>query len=139
MVLGSRNGAAGFVWRSAFLNGFLSFLTRVKVSWNVQQTVVVFFSFFLLYGYIADLANFVPYYVKPGRERLYLAGAEELEKATPPGAFIGSTGGGVVAYFIKDRTIINLDGLMNTTEYFRLLKEGPGYRIYGCDWYGIPV
>jgi hypothetical protein len=55
---------------------------------------------------------------------LYLAGAEALEKVTPAGARIGSTGGGVVAYFIKDRTIINLDGLMNTTEYFHLLKEG---------------
>jgi hypothetical protein len=104
--------------------GFLALLSRVKVPKNVQQTVVVFFSIFLLYNYITDLANFVPYYVKPGRERLYLAGVDGLENATPPGARIGSTGGGVVAYFIKDRTIINLDGLMNTTEYFHLLKEG---------------
>lgn len=105
-------------------DGFLALLSRVRVGKNVQQTVVVFFSLFLLYNYVTDLVNFVPYYVKPGRERLYLAGVEGLEKATPPGARIGSTGGGVVAYFIKDRTIINLDGLMNTTEYFHLLKEG---------------
>jgi hypothetical protein len=96
----------------------------VRLNKNIQQTVVVFFSLFLFYSYMTDLINFVPYYVKPGRERLYLAGSEGLEKVTPSGARIGSTGGGVVAYFIKDRTIINLDGLMNTTEYFRLLKAG---------------
>ncbi|MEI8133028.1 MAG: hypothetical protein WCG34_11395 [Leptolinea sp.] len=105
-------------------DGFLAFLSWVRVAKNLQQTVVVFFSLFLLYNYVTDLVSFVPYYVKPGRERLYLAGAEGLEKATPPGARIGSTGGGVVAYFIKDRTIINLDGLMNSIEYFHLLKEG---------------
>jgi hypothetical protein len=103
---------------------FLSLLTWVRVTKNVQQTVVVFFLLFLLYYYVIDLVNFVPYSVRPEREKLYLAGVEGLEKVTPPGAIIGSTGGGVVAYFIKGRTIINLDGLMNTTEYFHLLKEG---------------
>jgi hypothetical protein len=103
---------------------FLNFLVRLKMPQSIQQTMVVCFSLFLLYVYAADLISFVPYYVKPGRENLYLAGVVALENETPPGARIGSTGGGVVAYFIKDRTIINLDGLMNSTEYFHLLKEG---------------
>ena len=105
-------------------DAFLAFLTRLKMPRNVQQTMVVCLSLFLFYVYAADLISFVPYYVKPGRENLYLAGVVAVEKETPPGAKIGSTGGGVVAYFIKDRTIINLDGLMNSTEYFHLLKEG---------------
>lgn len=29
-----------------------------------------------------------------------------------------------MAYFIHDRTIVNLDGLMNTSEYFHLLQAG---------------
>jgi hypothetical protein len=102
----------------------LALLSWFKLTKNIQQTVVVFFSLFLFYNYVTDLISFVPYYVKPGRERLYLAGVEGLENTTPPGARIGSTGGGVIAYFIHDRTIINLDGLMNSTEYFQLLKEG---------------
>jgi hypothetical protein len=105
-------------------DAFLAFLVKLKMPRNVQQTMVVCLSLFLFYVYAADLISFVPYYVKPGRENLYLAGVVAVEKETPPGAKIGSTGGGVVAYFIKDRTIINLDGLMNSTEYFHLLKEG---------------
>ncbi len=111
--------------------GILTVLTRLRVPRNVQQTVVVFFSLLLLYNYAIDLVNFVPYYVKPGRERLYLAGVEAVENETPPGSIIGSTGGGVVAYFIKDRTIINLDGLMNSTTYFSLLKKGDAQSLYG--------
>lgn len=102
----------------------LEMLTRMRLAKNVQQTVVVFFSLFLLYVYTADLVSFVPYTGEHGSERLYLAGVDALEKETPPGARIGSTGGGVVAYFIHDRTIINLDGLMNSTDYFKLLKAG---------------
>jgi hypothetical protein len=105
-------------------DAFLSTLARFRITRNIHQTVVVFFSLFMLYNFVADLVYFVPYYVKPGNERLYLAGVDALEEATPAGAIIGSTGGGVVAYFIQDRTIINLDGLMNTKEYFHLLKEG---------------
>ncbi len=108
-------------------DGILEGLTLVKLNRNIQQTIVVFFSLFLVYNYVVDLVNFVPYYVKPGREQLYLAGVEALEEATPEGAIIGSTGGGVVAYFIKDRTIVNLDGLMNSAYYFKLLKSGDSY------------
>jgi hypothetical protein len=46
-----------------------------------------------------------------------------LEDSTRPGAIIGMTGGGNVGYFIKDRTIINMDGLINSYEYFRVLQE----------------
>jgi hypothetical protein len=45
-----------------------------------------------------------------------------LEQITEPGSVIGSTGGGSLAYFIHDRTIVNLDGLMNSTRYFNLMK-----------------
>jgi hypothetical protein len=46
-----------------------------------------------------------------------------LEKNTEPGAIIGMTGGGNVGYFIKGRTIVNMDGLINSPEYFRALKS----------------
>jgi uncharacterized membrane protein YfcA len=54
----------------------------------------------------------------------YLAGAKGLEATTEPGAIIGSTGGGVLGYFVKDRTIVNLDGLINSYAYFQMLKSG---------------
>jgi len=46
-----------------------------------------------------------------------------LEQNTEPGSVIGMTGGGNVSYFIKDRTIINMDGLINSYTYFELLKN----------------
>jgi len=46
-----------------------------------------------------------------------------LEKHTEPGSIIGMTGGGNAGYFIKDRTVVNMDGLINSYEYFQLLKE----------------
>jgi hypothetical protein len=49
-----------------------------------------------------------------------------LEKNTPPGAAIGMTGGGNVGYFIRGRTIVNMDGLINSYEYFLALKTGTG-------------
>lgn len=43
---------------------------------------------------------------------------------TDPGDVIGMTGGGLTAYFVPDRTIINLDGLINSADYFDKLRNG---------------
>ncbi len=47
-----------------------------------------------------------------------------LEAHTKPGDVIGMTGGGSVGYFIHNRTIVNIDGLINSTDYFKDLKAG---------------
>ncbi len=47
-----------------------------------------------------------------------------LEGHTEPGSIIGMTGGGNAGYFIKDRTIVNMDGLINSYAYFQALKAG---------------
>ena len=47
-----------------------------------------------------------------------------IDSQTEPGDVIGMTGGGLTAYFIPDRTIINLDGLINSEDYFRKLQDG---------------
>lgn len=53
----------------------------------------------------------------------YMDIAAFLETHTEPGSIIGMTGGGNAAYFIRDRTIVNMDGLINSYEYFLMLKE----------------
>lgn len=55
--------------------------------------------------------------------RRMFAEVEFLETHTPPGSLIGITGGGTVAYFIRERSIVNLDGLVNSPEYFALMRE----------------
>ena len=49
-----------------------------------------------------------------------------LEEHTEPGSIIGLTGGGNVGYFIPDRTIINMDGLINSYTYFQALQTRTG-------------
>ena len=49
-----------------------------------------------------------------------------LETHTPAGSLIGMTGGGTEAYFIHDRTVINLDGLINSKAYYDLVRAGQG-------------
>jgi hypothetical protein len=49
--------------------------------------------------------------------------AEFLEANTEPGSIIGFTGGGNAGYFVRDRTVINMDGLINSYEYFQLLQD----------------
>lgn len=49
-----------------------------------------------------------------------------LEAHTKPGDIIGMTGGGSFAYFIHDRTVVNMDGLANNSDYFQAMKKGVG-------------
>ena len=63
----------------------------------------------------------------PGQAGEFMAGIHNVEDFTEPGALIGMTGGGTIGYFIQDRTVVNLDGLINGLEYFRLLRIGKGY------------
>ena len=46
-----------------------------------------------------------------------------LEEHTEPGSLIGITGGGNIGYFIHDRTITNMDGLINSYPYFQALQS----------------
>ena len=50
--------------------------------------------------------------------------ARFIRSQTEPEDVIGMTGGGLTAYFIPDRTIINLDGLINSADYFKKLQNG---------------
>ncbi|HUG35271.1 MAG TPA: hypothetical protein VMJ90_10920, partial [Anaerolineales bacterium] len=54
----------------------------------------------------------------------YMDIAVLLEENTEPGSLIGFTGGGNVGYFIQDRTIVNMDGLINSNAYFEALQAG---------------
>ncbi|MCL4260733.1 MAG: hypothetical protein KJZ52_08915, partial [Anaerolineales bacterium] len=47
-----------------------------------------------------------------------------LETNTEPGSLIGLTGGGNVGYFIRDRAVLNMDGLINSVSYFEHLQNG---------------
>ena len=66
-------------------------------------------------------------YYDPNRPHMEVL--QYLETNTPPGSIIGMTGGGNVGYFIRGRTIVNMDGLINSHAYFQALQNGtaPAY------------
>jgi hypothetical protein len=74
--------------------------------------------------------------VSAGAEHAYITETRDIEQITPPGAVIGMTGGGVTAYFIHDRTIINLDGLINSKEYFNELQKGNADNFFASNHMG---
>jgi len=67
----------------------------------------------------------------------YLAVSEWLEEETEEDAVIGIAASGSTAYFTRDRTIVNLDGLINGFEYFNRLQsdEALAYlSLIGADY-----
>lgn len=70
------------------------------------------------------LVNQYPGTVTAEGQDAYLIQVIALERETPEGSLIGMTGGGETAYFIENRTIFNLDGLINSVAYFEALKAG---------------
>ncbi len=81
---------------------------------------------FLLLNFLIYLSKLTPWTVSPGQEQGYLTGARGLEENTEPGSIIGSTGGGVLAYFTHGRTIVNMDGLISSYPYYQMLRSGQG-------------
>lgn len=54
----------------------------------------------------------------------YEADFDILEDLTRTGDLIGMTGGGQSSYFMPDRVFVNLDGLINNSQYYESLKAG---------------
>ena len=108
---------------SIFLDLILKPLRRVQYI-NLILIVAA-----LLYGsrYVNRFWRAIDYTMPRGQfdpDRPLMEVVGYLEENTLPGEIIGMTGGGNVGYFIKDRTIVNMDGLINSYEYFQILKDG---------------
>lgn len=97
-------------------------LPKLPAARNVVWGLALLYGLFMGARYWSYIQNAMPY----GRwaaDEPYMDISAFLEEHTEPGSIIGMTGGGNAAYFIRDRTIINMDGLINSYEYFELLKE----------------
>ncbi len=113
---------------SFFIDLLLRPLQKLKFASLAMQAAALLLGVFMANNFF----NFVEYamphnYFDPARRPMDVL--NYLEENTPPGSVIGMTGGGNVGYFINDRTIINMDGLINSYDYFRALQggEGPAY------------
>lgn len=90
---------------------------------RVTEIASISFVIFYAYQFGGFVKMIMPYNYFPP-ERPYYEVLPFLEENTPPGSVIGMTGGGNIGYFIKGRTIVNMDGLINSYEYFQALKNG---------------
>ena len=97
-------------------------LPKLPPARNAVWGLVLVYGLVMGAGYWSYVQNAMPY----GRwaaDDPYMDISAFLEEHTEPGSIIGMTGGGNAAYFIRERTIINMDGLISSHEYFELLKE----------------
>ncbi len=99
--------------------------TSLRLSFDIAAVAAGISFVYVLGGFIFTniLHNYYP------ADQPYMEVTTYLEEHTRPNTIIGMTGGGNVAYFIKDRTIVNMDGLINSYEYFHALqqREAPLY------------
>ena len=103
-------------------------LQKIKVARITFELASVFLGIFLAIQF-GDFVRTVMRYNYFPKDRPYMEVLPFLEQNTSPGSIIGMTGGGNVGYFIHDRTIVNMDGLINSNDYFHALqnKEAPAY------------
>lgn len=126
-------GVKEWYWVSQYLVQFIAavliadvFLHPVLRRLNRPQVGIAFAAavgLFLASRFVTNMNFLMPHTDRPD-DRAYLDSAIFLEEFTPPGAMIGMTGGGNVGYFIHDRTIVNMDGLINSHAYFQALQSG---------------
>jgi len=106
------------------LAGFLLAQVDELYSRRLTTVAVGVISIALLAGFAATIqrdfpldGSAAPMYNIEGDRRF-------LEAHTSKGDVIGMTGGGLNAYFMPERTFMNLDGLINSEEYFHALQAG---------------
>lgn len=108
---------------SLFIDLILKPLRRIKyVNFALIVAAVV-------YGASATVKfwRFIEYAMPHGRyeaDRPLMEVVAYIEANTSKNEIVGMTGGGNVGYFIKDRTIVNMDGLINSYGYFHALQKG---------------
>jgi len=98
---------------------------RWMVTRILMWTLVALLGVQMSYSYWKDTSSQMPHGTTSPNAP-YMDVIPFLEARTNPGAIIGMTGGGSFAYFIHDRTIVNMDGLANSNEYFQAMKKGKG-------------
>lgn len=97
-------------------------LQKIKAVRLTFEFTAIMLGIFLAYGFGSYVTAVMRYNYFPA-DRPYIEVLPFLEQNTQPGDIIGMTGGGNVGYFIQGRTIVNMDGLINSNDYFHALQN----------------
>jgi hypothetical protein len=108
------------------LNSLYDLLSK---KWHLTRALVwifvVWYGIKGAYGYWRDTYALNPYDLHPAGTP-YTEVIPFLESSTEPGAVIGMTGGGNIGYLMPSRIVVNMDGLINSPQYFHALQNGTG-------------
>jgi hypothetical protein len=129
----SYGGAKEWYWVSQMI--LLTLITSLLLDMilkplrKIKTLNMVLIAFAVVYGVNSTnrFYRFVEYAMPQGQfdpDRPLMEVIAYIEANTFPNEIIGMTGGGNVGYFIQDRTIVNMDGLINSYEYFHALQNG---------------
>ncbi len=100
-------------------------LRRISAAYVSLYLLVIVWGVTSAVSFARITAAQMPYGARPA-DTPYMEAATFIETHTEPGSLVGMTGGGNVGYFIKDRTIVNMDGLINSYPYFQANKAYQG-------------
>ncbi len=105
------------------IDSLLAWIPFRKMLYPLGLVAAAGISLYLAYGFWSYVHYLMPY-KETNPNQPYMDMIPLIEDHTKPGAIVGMTGGGNVGYFIHDRTIVNLDGLINSNAYFQAMQKG---------------
>jgi hypothetical protein len=106
----------------------LDLVLRRMANWKfvIRKTpllITILLTVLLLLPHLPRLGKIYAAEIAEG-QGYYLRRSAWLEANTKEGSLIGMTGSGSTAYFTDGRTIVNLDGLINSYKYFQHMQAG---------------
>ena len=117
-----------------FLTIFLAVLLDILFRWFLKKSRLTYYGAWMLVGlfciiwtaqYYQNVISQMTYQPAPPNTP-YLGELPFLESYTKPGDLIGASGGGNLGYFVPNRTVLNMDGLINSYPYYLAMKNGSG-------------
>lgn len=110
---------------SLMLGIFYTVLRKIPYRQVIAWGLAAYVGISMGVSYWNLIQNMMPYNAWPA-DTAFMDIVPLLEEHTEPGSIIGLTGGGNVGYFIHDRTVVNMDGLINSYPYFQALQARQG-------------
>ncbi len=95
---------------------------KIKITRPMFEFASIILAVLMAYTFGSHIYKNMPYNFYP-KDKPYMDVLQFLQDNTPPGSIIGMTGGGNTGYFLQDRTIVNMDGLINSNDYFHALQN----------------
>ena len=117
-----------------FITIFVAVLLDILFRWFLKKSRLTYYGAWMLVGlfciiwtaqYYQNVISQMTYQPAPPNTP-YLGELPFLESYTKPGDLIGASGGGNLGYFVPNRTVLNMDGLINSYPYYLAMKNGSG-------------